>query len=293
MPAKFHPDVLNTMKQEIKVGLVQFAMSPHQHENHEKAAHLIEASAKDGAEIVALPELFSTPYFCTVEKFTSDFSEVREGPTYELLKNLAAKLKVGIVGGSIHERDDNKFYNTSLVFDQSGRDLGFYRKTHIPHDEGFFEKNFFEPGDTGFKIFEISGIKFGVLICYDQWFPEAARAMTLAGADIIFYPTAIGSVSHVEQKEGDWHEAWENVMRGHAIANGTHVVAINRVGTEGESTFWGGSFVCDAFGKTTYRAGNKEEVKVVTLNLAQNTLVRNGWGFLRNRRPETYQPLTE
>jgi agmatine deiminase len=279
------------MNKEVRIGLVQFAMSTLQSENHARAGHLIELAVKNGAEIVALPELFSTPYFCTTDKFTPEFSEELCGPTFKFLKELATKLGVGIVGGSIHENDAGKYYNTSLIFDSNGSDLGHYRKTHIPHDEGFFEKNFFEPGDTGFPIFNIKGITFGVLICYDQWFPEAARALTLAGADIIFYPTAIGAVAHVEQKEGNWHEAWENVMRGHAIANGTHVVAINRVGTEGSSTFWGGSFVCDAFGKTIYRAGAGEEAKVVRLDLSQNQLVRNGWGFLRNRRPEIYKAL--
>ena len=279
------------MSKEVKIGLVQFAMSSQQSKNHERAGQLIEQAVKDGAEIVALPELFSTPYFCTVEKFTAEFSEEAAGPTYQFLKNLSTKLKVTIVGGSIHEKAGNKFYNTALVFDSSGQELGRYRKTHIPHDDGFYEKNFFEPGDTGFTIFEANGVKFGVLICYDQWFPEAARALVLAGADIIFYPTAIGSVAHLEQKEGNWQEAWENVMRGHAIANGTHVVAINRVGTEGSSTFWGGSFVCDAFGKTLFRAGIGEEVRVVSVDLSQNQLVRNGWGFLKNRRPESYGTL--
>jgi agmatine deiminase len=178
------------------------------------------------------------------------------------------------------------------VFRKDGTLLGHYRKTHIPHDEGFFEQNYFTPGDSGFVVFDTGIAKIGVLICYDQWFPEAARAMALAGAEVIFYPTAIGAVEGLPQSEGDWQTSWEAVQRGHAIANNVAVAAINRVGTEGRSMFWGGSFLYDAFGKLIAHGGNGEEIVVGTVDLELNSIVREGWGFFRNRRPEAYGALT-
>jgi agmatine deiminase len=171
--------------------------------------------------------------------------------------------------------------------------LGKYRKIHIPHDENFFEQHYFTPGDLGFNVYKTDSGKIGTLICYDQWFPEAARTLALMGAEMVFYPTAIGLVRGMKQSEGDWQQAWENVMRGHAIANGMVVVAVNRAGNEDQMDFWGGSFVIDAFGKTLARAGCGEEVVMATVDLDHGRRVREGWRFFYNRRPEQYTKIVE
>jgi agmatine deiminase len=200
---------------------------------------------------------------------------------------------VALVGGSIYESDDDRTYNTSTVFSDKGKMLGKYRKTHIPQDQYYFEKEYFEPGDTGFAVFETDQARIASLICYDQWYPEAARCCALLGADVIFYPTAIGTVRGIQQTEGNWHRAWENVMRGHAIANSLVIAAVNRAGTEDRMRFWGGSFVIDAFGKTLRRAGSKEGVVICDIDLDHGQEVREGWRFFRNRRPECYGQIVE
>jgi predicted amidohydrolase len=175
-----------------------------------------------------------------------------------------------------------------------GEVLGTYRKAHIPQDPYFYEKDYFEAGDTDYQVFDTEFARIGVLICYDQWFPEPARINTLKGAEIIFYPTAIGYVKDYTSEDGDWHEAWKTVQRAHAIANGVHVAAVNRVGGEGELEFWGGSFVSDSFGKVLKEASTtKEEVVITKVNLDNNKRIQDGWGFLRNRRPDTYEIITK
>jgi len=177
-----------------------------------------------------------------------------------------------------------------VVIDQNGKLLSTYRKLHLPQDPLFYEQNYFAPGDSGYRVYKTKFASFAVLICYDQWFPEAARMATLAGAEIIFYPTAIGRIVGHTSLDGDWHDAWETVMRGHAIANGVHVVAVNRVGREDRLRFWGQSFACASFGKILKRASAaKEAVLVTKLDLSHNRRIREGWGFLRNRRPDTYR----
>ncbi len=280
------------MARLVKLGLVQMAMGADAAANREKARRMVGEAAGRGAQIVCLPELFTGPYFCIEERVPFTYAESVPGMTSELLSQTARESKVWLIGGSIHEHAGPAYFNTSLVFSPGGELAGSYRKTHIPHDEGFFEKNYFEPGDTGFRVFDTGPAKSGVLICYDQWFPEAARSNALLGADIVFYPTAIGAVADIQQVEGNWQEAWENVMRGHAIANAMIVAAVNRVGTEGRTTFWGGSFICDAFGRTLVRAGADEEVVVHDVDLDHSRHVREGWRFFYNRRPETYQTLT-
>ncbi|MEM0449156.1 MAG: carbon-nitrogen hydrolase [Methanomassiliicoccales archaeon] len=283
-------------RRKLTVGLVQMRMTASTEENLTRALDRIERAYDGGAELICLPELFTSPYFPQYrmsEGKGRDFAESIPGRTTEALCRCAAKLKVGIIAGSLHELCGKKMYNTSPVIGPDGCILGLYRKTHIPYDESFYEKEYFAPGDTGFKVFELSGIKFGVLICYDQWFPEAARCLALQGAEIVFYPTAIGTCRGIRQKEGDWHQAWENVMRGHAIANGIVVCAVNRCGQEDRMRFWGGSFVCDAFGRTIERLGAREEVLVRKVDLDHGAEVRRGWGFLRNRRPECYGRLVE
>lgn len=281
------------MSKNVKIGLIQMSMVEDANQNLARAAELAEQAAQQGAQVIALPELFTTPYFARVEKVARDYTEKIPGPSTQFLSELAKRLGVVLVAGSIYEDAGDKKFNTAMVFEKTGELLGIYRKTHIPHDPGFYECNYFAPGDTGFKVFNTSIGKIGVLICYDQWFPEAARATALLGADMIFYPTAIGTVKGLQQEEGNWQEAWENVQRGHAIANGTIVAGINRVGMEGDSTFWGGSFICNAFGKTLVRGGVSEEVVVATVDLEHNELVREGWRFFQSRRPESYSPLLD
>jgi agmatine deiminase len=194
----------------------------------------------------------------------------------------------------IFEKDSKeKFHNSAAVINTDGKLLPTYRKIHIPQDPGFYEKDYFEESDMGYKIYKTKFATFAVLICYDQWFPEAARAVKLAGAEIIFYPTAIGNILGEKQKEGDWHNAWETIMRGHAIANSLYVVAVNRVGIEDKLKFWGQSFVCDAFGKIIKKAGkSKDEILISKIDLTKNKTISKEWGFMRNRRADTYQSIS-
>ena len=194
----------------------------------------------------------------------------------------------------VFEKDESGFYNSVAVIDADGSLLPTYRKVHIPHDPLFYEQSYFTPGEE-IRVYDTRYAKFAALICYDQWFPEAARVAALGGAQIIFYPTAIGWIKGEEDPaEGDWHDAWETVQRGHAIANSVCVAAANRVGREEDLLFWGSSFVCDSFGKILARASSsEEEVLVVELDLAKNEAVREGWGFFRNRRPDVYWPIIE
>jgi len=280
---------------KVKLGLVQMAMHEDIDSNLEKALGLIDAAAIKGANIVCLPELFASPYFPQKEKADAErFAEKIPGRISDALSDSARKNKVVIVGGSIFEKDDDgKFYNTTVVFDDHGKLLGKYRKMHIPNDPNFYEQSYFKPGDLGFRVFETRYGKLGTLICYDQWFPEAARINALMGADIIFYPTAIGTVDGVDQEEGNWQNAWTSVQAGHAISNGVAVVAVNRVGREGSMKFWGGSFVSSQFGTILAKGSNKEEIIMAEVDLSLGEKVKDGWGFFRNRRPETYKKLVE
>lgn len=279
------------MAREVSLGLVQMQMDASAETNRRRAREMVLEAAGRGAQIVCLPELFTSPYFCTSEDAGFGYAEPVPGPSSEALSETAKEAKIVLIGGSVHESAGGKYYNTSSVFGPDGTLMGTYRKTHIPHDEGFFEQHYFQPGDTGFRVFSSQHAKFGVLICYDQWYPEAARSNALLGAEIIFYPTAIGNVDDVPQQEGNWQEAWENVQRGHAIANATIVAAVNRVGREGRTEFWGGSFVCDAFGRTLVRGGKDEEILVVTVDLDHNEQVKRGWRFFHNRQPGSYRLL--
>ena len=284
-----------SMEKEATIGLVQMGMTADKGKNMEKALKMISEAANKGAKIVCLPELFNSVYFPQQEKVDakSELAESIPGSTTETLSEAAKENSISLIGGSICERDGRKLFNTSLVFDERGKIVCKYRKMHIPHDQEFYEQNYFEKGDLGYKVIKTNGVKVGVMICYDQWFPEAARANALMGADMVFYPTAIGLVEGVEQTEGNWQEAWENVQRGHAIANGMIVSAVNRVGKEDKMKFWGGSFVIDQFGKTLARAGNSEEVLIVKCDLGLGRRVKEGWRFFYNRRPGSYQKLVE
>ena len=275
----------------ITIGLVQTNVGENSGVNVKKTIKMIEKAALKGATIIALQELFQTPYFPQFEKKNKDtYAETLTGPTVSAMKETAKRLGVALVV-PFYEKKGDKYFNTALVIDKNGKRVGYYHKIHIPHDPGFYEKEYFEHGQQGYKIFQIDGVKFAVLICYDQWFPEAARMARLAGAELIFYPTAIGNIVNYTA-EGDWHDAWETVQRGHAIANSVYVAAINRVGIEGKMEFYGQSFIADPFGKILKRAtADKEEVVVAKLDLDKNAFYSEGWGFMRNRRPDTYGAL--
>jgi predicted amidohydrolase len=278
------------MENIVTLGLVQMSMSEDRDENLSKALGMIEEAASKGSQIVCLPELFAIRYFPQTEKSKIEPEKI-PGPTSRFLSNAARKNRVVIVGGSIYETYGKKRYNTSAVFDDNGKMLGKYRKVHIPQDEAFYEQDYFSSGTT-YPTFETSNGRIGALICFDQWYPEPARIERLEGAQLLFYPTAIGTVAGIEQAEGNWHEAWEAVQRGHAISNNIIVAAVNRVGKEGGMKFWGGSFVYDQFGNLLARAGAKEEVLAVECDLSLGESVEKGWGFLRNRVPSTYSKIT-
>lgn len=275
----------------LRIALLQMPMAESATENYQRAEKLTAKAKAQGADIVCLPELFTTPYFCRERLDAAKYAEEIPGPTSEFLSTLARTHELPVVGGSFYERDGESFFNTSLIVEKDGTILGKYRKIHIPQDECFYEKEYFAEGDLGYLVCDTSVGKIGVLICYDQWFPEAARSLAMKGAEVIFYPTAIANVKSIEQTEGEWQSAWENVQRGHAIANGVVVAAANRVGDEGDSTFWGGSFVIDAFGKTLVRGDASEAVLIQEVDLNHGKEVKDGWGFLRNRRPDTYASL--
>lgn len=286
-------------RRTVKLGLLQMSMDIEPEKNLDRAVHMVARAARHDADIVCLPELFTTRYFAqydgndlTMEE-RSAFLERVPGKVTDTLCQIAKENEVVLVGGSIYEKDEERLFNTSVVIDADGTMLGKYRKTHIPHDENFYEQHYFEPGDTGFEVFDTRYGKISVLICYDQWFPEAARICALRGAEMIFYPTAIGTVEGIEQTEGNWQRAWENVMRGHAIANNVVVAGVNRCGKEDKMHFWGGSFICDAFGKTLIRGGGHQRVVLREVDLDHGVEVRRGWRFFENRRPQCYSDITK
>jgi agmatine deiminase len=274
----------------VTIALIQMAMSDDLSSNLARACDRIRVAVAAGAEVVVLPELFRTPYFC-VQNFQQEaqigarYGEVISDRAMMAIGELAGKLGVVIVAGSFYEAGR---YNTAAVFDVDGSLCGTYRKSHIPQDPGFYEQEYFEPGDTGFMVFDTAKLRVSVLICFDQWFPEAARCATLQGAELLVYPTAIGNVDSCGQPTGHWQEAWEISQRAHAIANSVPVAVANRVGSEGESRFWGGSFVCDAFGKILAKGGVADEIVLATIDRNHGPTVCQEWGFIRNRRPDLY-----
>jgi agmatine deiminase len=277
----------------VTIAAVQSAVSADLNANLNKTVKLVEQAVEKGAKIICLQELFRTPYFPQYKKADKDiYAETIPGESTEVFSAFAKKHKVVIIVPIFEKDSKGHYHNSAVVINADGKLMPTYRKIHIPQDPLFYEKNYFEDGDGGYKIYKTKYATFAVLICYDQWFPEAARAVKLAGADIIFYPTAIGNIVGVQEKEGDWHDAWETVMRGHAIANSLHVVAINRIGTEDKLKFWGQSFISDSFGKVIKKAGqSKDEVLISKIDLATNKTNATEWGFMRNRRGDTYQSL--
>jgi len=276
----------------VPIGLIQTKVFADNSKNLAKTAVLVETAANKGAKIICLQELYKTLYFPQYRKSNKEAAETIPGESTAIFSELAKKHQVVIIVPIYEKNPNNEYYNSAVVIDANGKLLDTYRKIHIPQDPYFYEQNHFKNSELGYKVYKTKYAKFAVLICYDQWFPEAARIVTLKGAEIIFYPTAIGNIIGHKTPEGDWHNAWETVMRGHAIANSIHIAAVNRVGKEDKLKFWGQSFVCDAFGNILQRASNnKDEIVICQIDLAQNKQVRQGWGFLKHRRPDTYQAL--
>jgi agmatine deiminase len=280
-------------KNSVRIGLIQTRVAMDPASNVKKTVTRIRAAARLGARVVCLQEIFNTRYFpADDKKDVAHLAETIPGPATTMLSKLARQLEVVIIV-PIFEISGGRFFNSAVVIDADGTLMGTYRKIHIPHDPFFYEQSYFEPGNLGYKVFETRYLKLGVLICYDQWFPEAARATALLGADVLFYPTAIGHLKDDPLPPSDWISAWTTIQRGHAIANFVHVAAVNRVGTEGQVQFWGSSFVSDAFGKVLRKAGSDEEVLIADVDISQNARMREGWRFTKNRRPETYDSLTK
>jgi len=287
----------------VTVGLIQMAMAPGRAENLARAELRVVEAAERGARVVCLPELFLGPYFCQVEDSNLfDLAESIPGPTTEALGALAARLGVVVIAPLFEKRAKGVYHNSTAVLDDAGRLAGLYRKMHIPDDPAFYEKFYFTPGDLGFVAVATRFARIGTLICWDQWFPEAARLTAMRGADLLFYPTAIGwHPAEKAQFGAEQREAWITVQRGHAIANGVFVAAVNRVGHElplrGDGAgieFWGSSFVAGPFGQILAQAPeDAEAVLTVELDLGQIEATRRGWPFLRDRRIDAYEPLLQ
>lgn len=279
----------------VTIAGIQSIASPDLKENLINTVKMVEQAAQNGAEIICLQELFRTPYFPQYKKVKKDkYIETIPGESTSVFSSIAKRYKVVIIV-PIYEKDKKGgYHNSAVVINTDGKLLSTYRKIHIPQDPLFYEKNYFKESSNGYRIFKTKYATFAVLICYDQWFPEAARSVKLLGADIIFYPTAIGNITNVKEHEGDWHDAWETSMRAHAIANSLHVVAVNRTGVEDKLKFWGQSFICDAFGKIIKRGSeNNDEIVMAKIDLAKNKIIEKEWGFMRNRRTDTYKGLSK
>lgn len=266
--------------------------------NLDKAIAGIRDAAAKGAQIVCLQELFTSLYFCDVEDYENfKLAEPIPGPSTDALSAIAKELGVVIIASLFEKRAEGLYHNTTAVLDADGSYLGKYRKMHIPDDPAYYEKFYFTPGDLGYKTFKTKFATIGVLICWDQWYPEAARITALMGAEILFYPTAIGwATDQDEETNKDQYSAWQTLQRSHAIANGVPVVSVNRVGfeQEGRMKFWGGSFVSNAFGKLLYLASHdKEENMVVEIDKKNTDFYRTHWPFMRDRRIDSYQPITK
>ena len=289
------------MQRKFSVGLIQMAMTPDPAENLKKGLKKIEEAAKKGAQVICLPELFRSLYFCQAEDSkTFDLAESVPGPTTEAVGALAKKLGVVVVTPVFERRTAGIYHNSAAVIDTNGSMAGFYRKMHIPDDPSYYEKFYFTPGDLGFSAVDTQFARISTLICWDQWYPEGARISSLQGASVLFYPTAIGWHPHEKSKYGKaQRESWQTVQRGHAIANGVYVAAVNRIGHEKLSAgspgieFWGSTFLCDPQGVIVAEASvDKEEILVSEIDLDHLEDIRRNWPFLRDRRIDAYQGIT-
>jgi N-carbamoylputrescine amidase len=288
-----------TSTRTVTLGLVQSRCTLDPAENLRKAIAGVREAEARGAELVCLQELFRSQYFCQTEDHSHfALAEPVPGPSTEALSKLAAELGVVIVASLFERRAEGLYHNTAAIIDADGTYLGKYRKMHIPDDPQYYEKFYFAPGDLGFLAWDTKVGRIGVLVCWDQWYPEAARLTALAGAQILFYPTAIGWLPAEKAEHGAQQQAaWETIQQSHAIANGVYVCAVNRVGHEGAASggieFWGGSFVADPGGRILAKAGEGEEVLLATCDLAKVDMSRTHWPFLRDRRIDAYADLTK
>lgn len=265
--------------------------------NLNKAIEGVREAASKGAQIICLQELFRSLYFCDTEDYTHfSLAESIPGPSTDVLSKVAAELDCVIIASLFEKRAQGIYHNTTAVIDAGGAYLGKYRKMHIPDDPAYYEKFYFTPGDLGYKVFKTKYANVGVLICWDQWYPEGARITSLMGAEILFYPTAIGWASSQDDlTNSEQFNAWQTIQCSHAVANGVHVVSVNRVGFEqdGAMKFWGGSFVANPFGRILYQAPfEREEVGVTAIDLNATDTYRTHWPFMRDRRIDSYQPIT-
>ena len=285
---------MTTEKHTVKIGLIQMTCTDEKAINIKKAQQKVIEAAGKGAQIVCLQELFSSPYFCNTEDYENfNLAETIPGESTEIFQKLAKEHNIVILASLFEKRTKGIYHNTVAVIDAGGEYLGIYRKMHIPDDPGFYEKFYFTPGDLGYKVFKTRYANIGTLICWDQWYPEAARLTSLMGAEILFYPTAIGwDTSQDEVTNTEQFNAWQTIQRSHAVANGVHVVSVNRTGKEGKMQFWGGSFVSNPFGSILWQASHLEEaVHVQEIDLSLTDYYRSHWPFLRDRRIDSYADI--
>ncbi len=292
--------------EKFRVGLVQMSATPDPEQNLQRAIEQVREAAGRGAQIVCLPELFQTQYFCQREDASLfDLAEPIPGPTTAQLAEVAKELRIVLIASLFEKRAPGVYHNTAVMLDANGELLGRYRKMHIPDDPLYYEKYYFTPGDLGFRAFDTSVGRVGTLVCWDQWYPEGARLTALQGAQVLFYPTAIGWHPAEKAEFGEaQHDAWRTIQRAHAIANGVYVAVVNRVGFEtgdirGKAVpgagleFWGASFLCDPFGRVIAEASHdKEEILVGEVDLRALEDVRRNWPFLRDRRIDSYAGIT-
>jgi N-carbamoylputrescine amidase len=284
-----------TKHYSLTVGLVQMCCAAQPAANLKHGLALVTKAAKRGAQIVCLPELFRSRYFCQTEDHRGfALAEPIPGPTTTALAKVARARYITIVGSIFEKRSAGVYHNTAVVIDPRGKLVGRYRKMHIPDDPLYYEKYYFTPGDLGFQSFVTPRANIGTLVCWDQWYPEAARLTALKGAQILFYPTAIGwHLSEKKQFGAKQHDAWVTIQRSHAIANGLYVAVPNRIGLEGTVQFWGGSFICDPFGEIIAEAGHdNEEILIAKCDLRKVDETRQHWPFLRDRRIDAYGGIT-
>ena len=280
----------------MKIAILQQHNVADTNSNIDRLCQGIRSLAQQGAQLIVLQELHNSLYFCQVESVDNfDLAEPIPGPSTERFGQLARELGVVIVTSLFERRAPGLYHNTAVVLDSDGTIAGKYRKMHIPDDPAYYEKFYFTPGDLGFRPIQTSLGRLGVLVCWDQWYPEAARLMALQGADLLIYPTAIGyESSDTPDEQQRQRMAWQTVMRGHAVANGLPVVAVNRVGNEDGVPFWGTSFVCGPQGEIIYEASeNEEESIVIEMDMKRSEQVRRWWPFLRDRRIDQYGDITK
>ena len=293
--------------QKFRVGLVQMYCTPTPEDNMERAIAHVREAAKQGAQVICLPEFFQTQYFCQREDAALfDLAEPIPGPSTARLSAVARELGVSVIASLFEKRAPGVYHNTAAILDTDGSLLGKYRKMHIPDDPLYYEKYYFTPGDLGYQAFDTQPGRIGTLVCWDQWYPEGARLTALKGANVLFYPTAIGWHPAEKAEFGKaQHDAWRTIQRSHAIANGVYVGVVNRVGHENGNVrgnaapglgleFWGGSFLCDPFGVVIAEASHdKEEILIGEVDLGRLEDVRRNWPFLRDRRIDTYAKITD